>query len=152
MAVPVRGLHLYPSRWNDPYGAKFASDRDKINAIGNLNSVKITLFSYMNHYEQGPVPSYALYAELRTDIMDRRAIVAIGLFGLLLMLQPLLLSGSVDAIVIGAPIRVQRILERPRWQPLLYVLRVLLWASPFLALFALNLMIPFRYILPQLGG
>jgi len=43
-------------------------------------------------------------------------------------------------------------LERPRWQPLLYVLRVLLWASPFLALFALNLMIPFRYILPQLGG
>lgn len=65
MAVPVRGLHLYPSRWNDPYGAKFASDRDKINAIGNLNSVKITLFSYMNHYEQGPIPSYALYTELR---------------------------------------------------------------------------------------
>lgn len=91
-------------------------------------------------------------ADLRVDIMDRLTIVAIGLFGLTLMLQPLLLSGSVDAIVIGAPIRVQRILERPRWQPLLYVLRVLLWASPFLALFALNLMIPFRYILPQLGG
>lgn len=91
-------------------------------------------------------------ADLRVDIMDRLTIVAIGLFGLTLMLQPLLLSGSVDAIVIGAPIRVQRILERPRLQPLLYVLRVLLWASPFLALFALNLMIPFRYILPQLGG
>jgi 4-amino-4-deoxy-L-arabinose transferase-like glycosyltransferase len=91
-------------------------------------------------------------ADLRVDIMDRLTIVAIGLFGLMLMLQPLLLSGSVDAIVIGAPLRVQRILERPGLQPMLYVLRVLLWASPFLALFALNLIIPFRYILPQLGG
>jgi len=29
---------------------------------------------------------------------------------------------------------------------------VLIWASPFLALFLLNLVIPFRYIQPQLGG
>ncbi len=91
-------------------------------------------------------------ADLRVDIMDRLTIVAIGGFGLTLMLQPLLLIGSVDAIVIGAPVWIQRILDRPGLQPLLYMLRVLLWASPFLALFALNLVIPFRYILPQLGG
>lgn len=91
-------------------------------------------------------------ADMRVDIMDRFTIVVIGLFSLTLMLQPLLLIGSVDAIVIGAPARIQRILEEPRLQPMLYVSRVLLWASPFLALFVLNLVIPFRYILPQLGG
>jgi len=91
-------------------------------------------------------------ADLRTDIMDRRAIVAIGLFGLLLMLQPLLLSGSVDAIVIGAPPWLQRILSNRRLQPLFGVMRVGVWASPFLALFVLNLLIPFWYIAPQLGS
>jgi len=91
-------------------------------------------------------------ADLRVDIMDRLTIAAIGFFGLTLMLQPLLLLGSVDAIVIGAPAPIQRILERPKLQPLLFVLRVLLWASPFLVLFLLNLLIPFRYVLPQLGG
>lgn len=91
-------------------------------------------------------------AELRTDIMDRRAIVAIGLFGLLLMLQPLLLIGAVDAIVIGAPPWGQRWLMKPRLQPFLGALRIVMWALPFLALFWLNLVIPFWYILPQLGS
>jgi hypothetical protein len=91
-------------------------------------------------------------ADLRTDIMDRRAIVAIGLFGLLLMLQPLLLSGAVDAIVIGAPPWLQRFLMQRRLQPIFGVMRVGVWASPFLALFVLNLLIPFWYIAPQLGG
>lgn len=91
-------------------------------------------------------------ADLRTDIMDRRAIVAIGLFGLLLMVQPLLLSGAVDAIVIGAPPWLQRFLINRRLQPIFGVMRVIVWASPFLALFVLNLLIPFWYIAPQLGG
>jgi len=91
-------------------------------------------------------------ADMRTDIMDRWIIVSIGLFGLLLMLQPLLLSGSVDAIVIGAPQQLQHFLGKRRLQPLLRMARVLVWAAPFLALFLLSLQIPFRYILPQLGG
>jgi hypothetical protein len=91
-------------------------------------------------------------ADMRTDIMDRWLIVSIGLFGLLLMLQPLLLSGSVDAIVIGAPQQLQHLLGERRLQPLLRMARVLVWAAPFLALFLLSLLIPFRYILPQLGG
>jgi hypothetical protein len=68
------------------------------------------------------------------------------------MLQPLLLSGSVDAIVIGAPPWLQRFLMQRRLQPLFSVMRVGVWASPFLALFVLNLLIPFWYIAPQLGG
>ncbi len=91
-------------------------------------------------------------ADLRVEMMDRWTMLAIGLFGLMLMLQPLLLFGSVDAIVIGAPVFLQRILEQERWQPALRIARVLIWASPFLALFLLNLVIPFRYIRPQLGG
>jgi hypothetical protein len=91
-------------------------------------------------------------ADLRADIMDRWSILLIGLFGLMLMLQPLLLFGSVDAIVIGAPPWLQRVLGHSKLQPIFGVARVAMWASPFLALFLLNLLIPFRYILPQLGG
>lgn len=93
-----------------------------------------------------------IIADLRVDMMDRWTMLVIGFFGLMLMLQPLLLFGSVDAIVIGAPVFIQRILEQERWQPALRAARVLVWASPFLALFLLNLVIPFRYIQPQLGG
>lgn len=91
-------------------------------------------------------------ADLRTDIMDRRAIVAIGLSGLLLMLQPLLLIGAVDAIVIGAPSWLQQLLMNQRLQPFLHVMRVVVWALPFFVLFMLNMVIPFWYIAPQLGG
>jgi len=54
MPVPVRGLHLYPSKWvggGDPnVEAKFNEDLSFIDTIGNLNSVKTALYSYM---EQG---------------------------------------------------------------------------------------------------
>lgn len=91
-------------------------------------------------------------ADLRTAIMDRRAIVAIGSSGLLLMLQPLLLFGAVDAIVIGAPAWLQQMLMNRRLQPFLRAMRVVVWALPFFVLFMLNLAIPFWYIAPQLGG
>lgn len=90
-------------------------------------------------------------ASLRTDMTDRLTILLIGLLGLMLMLQPFLLSGSVEAIIIGSPQRLQQVLAHPALRPLLGVLRVLAWGSPFLILFLLDLMIPFRYILPQLG-
>ncbi len=51
MAVPVRGLHLYPSKWvggGDPnVDSKFNDDLRIIDTIGNLNSVKTTLFTYL---------------------------------------------------------------------------------------------------------
>ncbi len=91
-------------------------------------------------------------ADMRTDVMDRGAILAIGLFGLLLMLQPLLLFGAVGAMVVGAPSWLHPILGQRRVQPLYHAARVALWAAPFVTLFLLNLAIPFWYILPQLGG
>jgi hypothetical protein len=69
----------------------------------------------------------------------------------LLYLQPFLLSGAVDAIIIGSPHLLQRWLRRPALQPALAVLRVLAWATPFVLLFLLDLVIPFWYIGPQLG-
>lgn len=61
MAVPVRGLHLYPSQWCDPNDSVhwpwFQRDNTIISTIGNLNSVKTSLFSYA---EQGSNQNYWL--------------------------------------------------------------------------------------------
>ncbi|HOG46901.1 MAG TPA: hypothetical protein PLJ35_20065 [Anaerolineae bacterium] len=51
MAVPIRGLHLWASKYNDPYQPGFNEDLYKIQTIANLNSVKTTLFSFMSHFE-----------------------------------------------------------------------------------------------------
>jgi hypothetical protein len=52
MAAPVRGLHLYSNQWvggGDPtIEAKFDDDLRIIDAIGNLNSAKTTLFTYID--------------------------------------------------------------------------------------------------------
>jgi len=62
-----------------------------------------------------------------------------------------LLSGAVDAIIIGSPQALQRLLNRPGLRPLLAFGRVAVWATPFVLLFVLDLLIPFWYIGPQLG-
>jgi hypothetical protein len=89
-------------------------------------------------------------AALAVGIRDTVVILLTALLAGLLISQPFLLSGAIDAIVIGEPIVVQRWLARPALRPLLRVLRVLAWASPFLVLLALDWLIPFRYTLPQL--
>ena len=83
---------------------------------------------------------------------DRRSYFVMLVLAALLFLQPFLLSGAVDAIIIGSPQVLQRWLRRPALQPLLAVLRVLAWATPFVLLFLLDLVIPFWYIGPQLGA
>ena len=82
---------------------------------------------------------------------DRRSFLAMALLAALLYLQPFLLSGAVDAIIIGSPHVLQRWLRRPALRPAQAVLRVLAWATPFVLLFLLDLVIPFWYIGPQLG-
>jgi hypothetical protein len=82
---------------------------------------------------------------------DKQSIAAMGLLALLLLLQPFLLIGSVDAIIIGEPLRIQQWLGRPALRPWLGALRVAAWAAPFVLLFLLDLAIPFWYIVPQLG-
>jgi 4-amino-4-deoxy-L-arabinose transferase-like glycosyltransferase len=92
-----------------------------------------------------------LLVSLILPFQDRRSYVAMFILAALLFLQPFLLSGAVDAIIIGSPQVLQRWLRRPGLQPVLAVLRVLAWATPFVLLFLLDLMIPFWYIGPQLG-
>jgi hypothetical protein len=90
-------------------------------------------------------------AALAVGIRDNVVILLTALLAVLLVSQPFLLSGAIDAIIIGAPVVVQRWLGRPALGPLLGVLRVVAWASPFLVLLALDWLIPFRYTLPQLA-
>ncbi|MBK8046932.1 MAG: hypothetical protein IPK16_07290 [Anaerolineales bacterium] len=90
-------------------------------------------------------------ASLFTPMQDRMIIAALGMVALLLMLQPFLLSGAVDAIIIGAPYRLQRWLSKRPLQPWLAVLRTLAWAMPFVLLWLLTLAVPFWYIQPQLA-
>ena len=82
---------------------------------------------------------------------DRVTVGLMGGMALLLLIQPYLLSGVVDTAIIGAPVRIQGWLGHPRLRPLLAAGRVLIWAVPFLALWLLDLAIPFWYIGPQLG-
>jgi hypothetical protein len=91
-------------------------------------------------------------ADLRIDILDRWSVLLIGLFGMTLLLQPFFLIGAVDRAGFSLPPSVDRLLSETRWRPLFQTIRLLIWAFPFLALFLLDLLIPFRYILPQLGG
>ncbi len=81
---------------------------------------------------------------------DKLTLVVMAGFAMLLIVQPYLLSGTVDAAIVGAPHWVQRPLGRRSLRPLLYGLRVLAWATPFVLLWVLNLLIPFWYIVPQL--
>lgn len=92
-----------------------------------------------------------LIVSLILPFQDRRSYFAMLVLAALLFLQPFLLSGAVDAIIIGSPQVLQRWLRRPALQPILAVLRVLAWATPFVLLFLLDLVIPFWYIGPQLG-
>lgn len=90
-------------------------------------------------------------ASFINPFQDKISVVGMAGMGLLLYLQPFLLSGAVDAIIIGSPQALQRLLDRPALRPLLAFGRVLAWATPFVLLFVLDLLIPFWYIGPQLG-
>ena len=88
---------------------------------------------------------------LTNGMQDRLTVVAIGVVAVLLITQPFLLSGAVDPVIIGTPRWVQRWLGVPLLRPVLHLLRVLAWATPFVLLWLLDLMIPVWYIGPQLG-
>ena len=90
-------------------------------------------------------------AALAVGIRDTVVILLSAFLAVVLILQPFLLSGAIDAIIIGEPTILQRWLGRPSWRPFLGALRVLAWASPFLVLLALDWLIPFRYTLPTLA-
>jgi len=81
--------------------------------------------------------------------MDEWGLLMVLGMAAFLLLQPLLLLGTPYP-------HPWRRLRRFAWQGLpsglLPVLRFVAWALPFLLLFALNLWVPFAFILPQLAG
>lgn len=89
-------------------------------------------------------------AALVNVTQDKLTLAVMGLMAALLFLQPFLLSGTVDAIIVGSPQVLQRWLRRPALRTPLAVARVLAWAAPFVLLFLLDLVIPGWYIGPQL--
>jgi len=84
--------------------------------------------------------------------LDKWTVLIIGIIALLLMLQPLLLAGSDLPNIKWLPNWYRRFVQRHWVAGPVKVLRSLIWALPFLLLWLLNLLIPWLYIMPQLGG
>jgi 4-amino-4-deoxy-L-arabinose transferase-like glycosyltransferase len=83
--------------------------------------------------------------------LDKWTVLIIGLIALLLMLQPLLLAGSDLPNIKWLPNWYRRFVRHHWVAGPVRVLRSLIWALPFLLLLLLNLLIPWLYIMPQLG-
>lgn len=95
--------------------------------------------------------SLALAGYLTGD-MAKWPVILLALTAAMLLVQPVLLAGA-DPITMGwLPSPLQRVAGRPWVKRILGWLRVMAWAVPFALLFALNLAIPFAYIIPQLVG
>lgn len=84
--------------------------------------------------------------------LDKWSLLSTGLVTLMLLLQPLLLASTSRYMMGWLPASLRAWLQRPRVCALLGGMRAVAWALPFWALFALDLAIPFAYIVPQLGG
>jgi len=79
-------------------------------------------------------------------------ILLLALTTLMLLLQPLLLSGADPVTIEWLPRPLRAFVRRPPVARILGWLRVMVWSVPFVMLFLLNLAIPFVYIIPQLVG
>ncbi|GIV79474.1 glycosyltransferase family 39 protein [Litorilinea aerophila] len=94
----------------------------------------------------------ALMGYLNGDI-DGWTVLSISLIALGLLLQPLLLAGTHRLLVIRwLPQSIQAWWNRPAVATALGALRCLAWSLPFLFLWALDLLAPYLYIVPQLSG
>ena len=83
---------------------------------------------------------------------NKWTLLSIGIFAALLLLQPLLLIGTAEDKIHSAPVPTLHIfLSRPWLQRLYAPLRTLVWATPFICLFVLNIVAVYWYILPQIG-
>lgn len=71
---------------------------------------------------------------------------------MLLLIQPFLLIGTHYRHPWRKANVIAPLLQKPHVAPLLRGLRFLAWATPFLLLFALDLVVPYWFILPQLAG
>jgi hypothetical protein len=87
-----------------------------------------------------------------TGDMEKWTLLSVALIALLLLLQPLLLSGTHRNYPNWLPVSWQRWMRAPSRAPMLRRLRILVWALPFILLFLLDLLIPVIFIMPQLAN
>ncbi len=85
-----------------------------------------------------------------TGDLDKWTLLSVTIIALLLLGQPLLL-GDHSGTLRWLPARLKRFLARPLPARLLAAGRALVWASPFILLLVLDLMIPSLFIIPQLA-
>lgn len=86
-----------------------------------------------------------------TGDINKWTILTIGVIAFVLLCQPLLLGGVAQGTLRWLPNRVQQWMARPRVAGGLHLLRSLTWVLPFVLLFVLDLLIPYLFILPQVG-
>ena len=86
-----------------------------------------------------------------TGEMNKWTVLSVGLIAFILLCQPLLLGGVGPGILRWLPNSVHLWMGRPRVAGGLRLFRGLIWGLPFVLLFVLDLVIPFLFILPQLG-
>ena len=82
--------------------------------------------------------------------LDEWTVLVIGFYALVLLLQPLLLGGHDLPNMGWLPAVYHQFMQQSWVASLAAILRPLAWASPFLMLWLLNLLIPWLFILPQL--
>jgi hypothetical protein len=85
-----------------------------------------------------------------TGGLNKWAVLSIGLIALLLLCQPLLLGGAGPNTLRWLPASTRQWMARPWVAWWLGLGRTLIWASPFILLFVLDLAIPHLFIVPQL--
>jgi len=84
------------------------------------------------------------------DTLDKWAMLFITVTGLILLCQPLLLSGTHWHRIERLPRWIQELLQWWLIRNTLAGLRTITWAIPFILLFLLDLIIPFWYLIPLL--
>ena len=83
---------------------------------------------------------------------DKWTVLSMGLIAIVLLCQPLLLSGASRYPLRWLPGWFKRWTMRPGVADVLTVVRAAVWVLPFALLLLLDLAIPPWFILPQLGG
>lgn len=91
-------------------------------------------------------------AGVMNGTLDKWTTLTVGLTALLLLLQPLLLSGQNPYILTSLSPHNRRRLQQGPARSLLALLRMVTWALPFILLVLVNLFVVLRLIPQQLGG
>jgi hypothetical protein len=85
------------------------------------------------------------------NAVDKWSVLIVWMLALLLLVQPFLLIGTPYRHPWQAANAIAPWMQGPRVAPVMRALRFVAWATPFLAMFVLDVNIPTWFILPQLA-